>query len=107
MTKECKKEIESYLEDQGYMNTILFTDDDISRDYLYWSTKGVKKGLATLWDNDTEKTDKYFLEFIGFILRKHKITEIGIVNAGTISKTHGTNGLKTYYSYNWKFESIQ
>ncbi|PCI27756.1 hypothetical protein COB55_05105 [Candidatus Wolfebacteria bacterium] len=94
MTKECKGEIKVFVQLNGWARGTypLIYDDNISRSSIIKSAEGKKRNIVDLFNKNNHDFDRYFLEFIGHILRKHKITKIRM-NYYYISKT-------------WKFDDI-
>jgi len=107
MTEECRKEIINYVHlkgfsYKGYDNIQLFGDDyTINRGHYLNSEGSTKRKIKKRYGRTNKVTggwielDKYFLEFIGHILRKYMIYEVdfGFDN--------------TYQSIDWKFEDIK
>ena len=101
LPKKCKEEIKSYVDSKGFgiieKEFSLFENDKICRGYYIDSQEGIKRkfgkefGFMYKW----ETLDKWFLEFIGHILRKHKINNIEFL------------GDSTYTSTDWKFNNIK
>jgi len=101
MTEECKKEIDEYtlykeVREEG--NT-LFHDNSstIWRPPIIDSKKGIDQKLLEKFIQPRKHSviDRYFLEYIGHILRKHSITEVEVISE------------RTYYSTTWKFDDIK
>lgn len=102
MTEECKKEIEQYVQSKGWNNRVLFKDNKLIGSYFYYSKKGIKRKLGNKWEKDPENMDKYLLEYIDHILRKHNIIKI-IINESTIDDIK----VNTYSSKDWKINNIE
>jgi len=98
MTEECKKEILEYVESQGWFDNTDIIDISINfldPSYFYQSKKGRGRSdrILHVWSSDYEKMDKYLLEFIGHILKKHNIKKMTV---------HGD-----YQSNDWTFNTIK
>ncbi|PCI28715.1 hypothetical protein COB55_03545 [Candidatus Wolfebacteria bacterium] len=74
----------------------------IKRHYFYWSEKGKNRNLEEKWEKNKIKMDKYCLEYIGHILKKHKVKRIYVSSIGDTKLDD-----KTYTSTDWKFENIE
>jgi hypothetical protein len=101
ITEECKKDIIEYLYNNGWGTHIpVFWDYrscEISRSYFLDSKKGISKQLnKNHFSLDKWASfDKYLLEYIGPILRKHNIIHF------TIWDNY------QYGSQTWKFDDIK
>jgi len=101
LPKKCKEEIKSYVDSKGFDiiggKFSLFEDDKICRGYYIDSQKGIKRKFADRFGLDYEwvTLDKWFLEFIGHILRKYKINNIEFAHNDR------------YTSTEWKFNNIK
>lgn len=105
---QCKCDIVDYLEQEGwgkyhpgYITSIingvsgLFNEDgSIYCCNLWICTKSKEKNILSLYGDSADRINKYFLEFIGYILRKYDIT-IFEVNSNR------------YTSKNWEFNNIK
>jgi len=101
LTEECKKEIEVYVVSMGYSpdhGVPLFkTNNKLTRTYFAYSKEDKKRNLSKyIGRNNHVNFDKYLLEFIGHILRKHKIYNFEMV---------GIPGY-VYISNTWRYEDI-
>ncbi|PCI28676.1 hypothetical protein COB55_03620 [Candidatus Wolfebacteria bacterium] len=102
MTEECKQEIKDYIDSKGFSynrnSNVKFYGSGIHRGYYIDSEEGKNRKFSGFsydgGDHQWESLDKYFLEFIGHILRKHDITEVNL-------------SYDIYESNNWKFGSIE
>ncbi len=105
MTEQCKKDIEEYVSSKGWINNKIFYEDKFIRNYFYRSKKGIKNNFLEQWGNGIEKMDKYLLEFIGHILRKHNIIEIEIKDS-PYDNDNFDKKICIYSSKDWKFNNI-
>lgn len=98
MIKECKQEILDYLLSEGYDHKIfcVISLGSIVSNGIYGTLKCQKRGIDKKWVNEPEKYNKYFLEFIGHILRKYNVTKICVFDVNN----------HNYKSHNWNFNNI-
>jgi len=80
LTKECAQEIGIYVTQQGWVSDghSIFrgVDYNISRSYFIECKKGLHRDIEKVFNKNNHLFDRYFLEFIGHILRKHNITTV-------------------------------
>ena len=101
LTKEIKQEILDYLIKNGFgdiedKNKMVNTyKNHIYTGMLFETEKGKKNKLRNQFEGSHKKHSKYFVEYIGQILRKHKITKIYI---------NTNNKLE---SIDWNFNNIK
>lgn len=98
MTKEFEKYLLEFVRSNGWINDnepiiSVFGDDRIAPPYFYNSKKGLEKGLLHNWAYNLEKIDKYLLEYVSDILKKHNITKI-YVHSGYQSDDWSLNNIK-------------
>jgi len=103
MTEECKKEIINYLIKEEWLNkdnehfiTPSFINGSmyIHIFLLKTSIKGINRKILIRIKQNQETYERYFLEYIGFILKKHNMKEVSIYTT-------------TYTSTSWKFKEIK
>ena len=101
LSKQCQKEIVKYINLRrfGIDEFPLFDENLICRGHYMDSKEGINRQIENRFSiiedryEYWEKLDMYFLEFIGHILCKHKITKQSVNSNRYISNT-------------WKFKDI-
>ncbi len=110
ITEECKKEIEEYLKIKNYfkINSAVwnikdqYCKNEFYIDIVIQADRSYENRLIYEYKQNPEKMDKYFLEYIGHILKKYDLKEFKICDVLNDGTTH-----RTYKSTDWKFKNIE
>ena len=87
------KDLKEYVTSKGWNDEdflVIGNEDGIAYTYFTLCKKGEQRNLQEKWKKDPEKMDKYLLEYLGKILRKHKITRIKLM-VKSINQKIGTS----------------
>jgi len=104
MNEEIKKEIEEYLKSKDFHKSstmVWYQRSNFYIDIIIETDKGNSKDLYERYEREPIVVDKYFLEFIGHILRKYNIKKFSTCNA-----MGATFKIRTYRSTKWKYDNI-
>jgi len=100
---KCKEEIDKFIISNGWKSErTMYTEVFLSRDYLLTSKKGMERKLRERYFDYSKKGlkqrelefDRYFLDYIGHILRKHKVKVIDMFTG-------------RFESTDWQFDNIK
>ena len=103
MNEKIRQEIKEYLKSEGYIDLrfLWIGDGHMYMGTILDSDKCKTDNLYESYSSDPIKLEKYFLEFIGHILRKHNIKEFiicDVINPGIFDRVYVSNG--------WEFDNI-